>query len=858
MGIFNFIKSAFSNTTAQPESQYEEVMRAAYAELFAKNFRDWWSLKASDVNVFAEKLMLLTDKQKKNFIISAIIEVDSFSKRNDRSYSYDNINYQRSQVANIFMRQLLRTKLLLDDEDIREIASAFFSYDMYGHNINILFWPISSFINQIEKQIKERGLSDHLNDTLVALLEKLEENNYAGTEKEKSKLLEKIKVVLFDNNKDNVGVKPTFFVGEDEFALYANTFLESLNEQEQQQWFKMMLQAQKASGAKPSKKYLDEFKLLFKEYGADKFKLHVNDWFVFLVSIKGRQVVDPFYHVLKYEFIESVNATTVKGFLWACVHFHDKTTLLNISKLAERTYKKIPGIGPVSTLLGNACVYVLANSKGLDGVGYLSRLRLRVTQSSLQNLIEKYLLEAAAAQGVSMHDIEDMAVDDHGLLNGKREYELEGYKAILEITAVGKTTLNWFKPDGSPQKTEPALIKDKHPAKLKKIKSTTKEVALSVSTQRDRLDRMFKSDRTMTGINFNEFYFSHGLMSFLAKKLIWIFEKNNNKKALYYLDGKWCDPKTEASEIILDENTRVSLWHPVFSTVDEIKAWREFMIQHKIVQPLKQAYREVYLLTDAEINTSTYSNRMAAHILKQQQFNSLANVRGWKYSVIGNFDNGGNQQATIDLKEYGLKASFWINEVAMENAMNDTGIWLYVATDQVRFADMVSNEVKALIDIPALLFSEIMRDTDLFVGVASVGNDPNWSDTGGLPGYRDYWQAYSFGDLTEVAKTRKSILEGLIPRLKIAHVSSLKDKFMIVKGKLRTYKIHLGSTNILMEPNDQYLCIVPDRAPKENKENIFLPFEGDAGLSIILSKAMLLANDDKITDTTITSQILKN
>ena len=77
----------------------------------------------------------------------------------------------------------------------------------------------------------------------------------------------------------------------------------------------------------------------------------------------------------------------------------------------------------------------------------------------------------------------------------------------------------------------------------------------------------------------------------------------------------------------------------------------------------------------------------------------------------------------------------------------------------------------------------------------------------------------------------------------------------MVKGKLRTYKIHIGSTNILMEPNDQYLCSVPDRSQKNHTENLFLPFEGDNGLSIILSKAFLLADDERITDSTITSQI---
>jgi hypothetical protein len=57
-----------------------------------------------------------------------------------------------------------------------------------------------------------------------------------------------------------------------------------------------------------------------------------------------------------------------------------------------------------------------------------------------------------------------------------------------------------------------------------------------------------------------------------------------------------------------------------------------------------------------------------------------------------------------------------------------------------------------------------------------------------------------------------------------------------------------------MEPNDQYLCIVRD-ASSAKSEDVFLPFEGDATLAIILSKAFLLAADTKITDETITRQI---
>lgn len=54
-----------------------------------------------------------------------------------------------------------------------------------------------------------------------------------------------------------------------------------------------------------------------------------------------------------------------------------------------------------------------------------------------------------------------------------------------------------------------------------------------------------------------------------------------------------------------------------------------------------------------------------------------------------------------------------------------------------------------------------------------------------------------------------------------------------------------------MEPNDQYLCIVPGRPAESSSDRLFIPFEGDKGLSIVLSKAFLLAEDDKITDSTI-------
>ena len=498
---------------------------------------------------------------------------------------------------------------------------------------------------------------------------------------------------------------------------------------------------------------------------------------------------------------------------------------------------------------------MLYQSKGLDGIGQLSRLKLRIKQGSTQALIDRYLTAAAVEQGVTIAEIEDMAVDDCGLIAGRRTMQFDDYKAELIVSGVGRTEIKWYKANGSLQKSPPASVKEKHAAKLKKLKDIAKQAEQTLVGQRDRIDRMFRSGRMISREVFDRYYLQHGLMAFLTGSIIWNFHLPSGSIVSAIHPGEyWVNAANEIVDV--ESFTGVSLWHPVQSTVAGIKAWRDFMILHKLQQPLKQAFREVYILTDAELVTRSYSNRMAANILRQHQFNSLAKARGWRYSLLGAFDNGVDHGiASLVLPEHNLRAEYWVAEVNAENAMNDTGIWNYVSTDQVRFVNTVGETVVDLVDIPPLVLSEVMRDVDLFVGVASVGNDPAWADSGGLPVYRNYWESYSFGELSEVAKNRKEILAGLVPRLKIRDVASIREKFLVVKGKLRTYKIHIGSTNILMEPNDQYLCIVPDRSQKSHTDNLYLPFEGDNSLSVILSKAFLLADDDKITDTTITRQI---
>ena len=814
----------------------------------------------SKIKVFKEQVLPLPPNEKINFILDCIHKAYQWNKGMS-SYKSNDIGCQLFSLRMSFLNHLFKTKLILTEPDCVSIGKSFLLHNKL-HFSFLNSWPINSFINQIQK-IKKEELSESLKEVLVNIKMEVNKTNHSYYEKEIAKITDKIDGLLHHSENGKEVVKPQKFLGKDAFNSYGNQVIQNLPSIDQIHLYKILARAQGATGSKPTVKFLTESKKLIQALGEDKFRTIILDWFGFLNSLKEVVQENSYtysdgtvYNYTSYEFLSSPNIDALKGLAWMCLHVQDSTIIKTLATLADKSYRKIPGRGPAAAALGNACLYVLSKTAGMTGIAQLSRLKLRIKQSNTQTLIEKFLHEAAQEQGVSVHEIEDLAVDTFGLIDGKRTYSIEGFTGLLEVVSIGKTELKWFKPDGSPQKTVPTIVKEKHGVLFKEIKETAKQIELTLSAQRDRLDRQFKASRQFSWEYFNQYYFSHGLMSFLVKRIIWCLKSNGTSTNVIFQNHNWVTPQGHLFQPSSEH--QVEMWHPALVTVAEIRDWREFLLTHKILQPFKQAYREVYLLTDAEVNTRTYSNRMAAHLIKQHQFNSLAKIRGWKYSLLGCYDDGrSNEAATILLPDYNLRAEFWVNEVNADDAYNETGIWYYVATDQVRFVNLQTDEVLLLVDVPVVPFSEVMRDVDLFVGVGSVGNDPNWQDTGGLLPFRDYWHAYSFGELSEVAKTRKEILQGLIPRLKLAKVAEIIEKFLVVKGKYRTYKIHLGSTNILMEPNDQYLCIVPDRSKKNLAENVFLPFEGDTGLSVILSKAFLLAEDDKISDSTITSQILR-
>jgi hypothetical protein len=624
--------------------------------------------------------------------------------------------------------------------------------------------------------------------------------------------------------------------------------LESLDGPARDAWRALLDHASQCNATNPSTKWLDRAATLVEPIGGEAFTTHVDRWLSLLVTPGpvGKQVV---HRGQTYNNVPSEPSQDVLGGLawFAAVTKHPKAFAV-IADLAESSFRPIPRFGPRCLRVGKAAARALAWAGTLDAIGQLARLALRVRTPKGRKLVAQLLEEAITASGLSRQDVEETSVPDFGLKSGLATIPAGEFWAELDATNAYHPKLTWHKPGGAVSKSV-AAIKKAHPAAVELAQRTLKDVEGMLPAQRTRLELLLRDVRTWRFDAWRQRYREHGVLAPMVRRLIWTIDGT----PVVFVGGEARD--VSGSAIDVPRAAEVAIWHPLGRPVEEIVAWRQRLEALGIAQPFKQAHREVYPVTDAELQTRTYSNRFAAHIVKTAPLIAIGQTRKWTVSLYG--------ECTLQLPQFDLRAEYWCHEIQVDDAgLSGYDSYSYgpryLSTDQVRFYRPNVGEPMPVADVPPLAFSEVMRDLDLFVAIASVGADPNWTD-GGNDRYHRYWHDFSFGDLGETAKTRKAVLERLVPRLKIADRCSVTDKFLRVQGSIRAYKIHLGSGNILMEPNDQYLCIVPARggaltAP-DSGERVFLPFEGDTTLSVILSKAMLLAEDATITDETITHQI---
>ncbi len=724
------------------------------------------------------------------------------------------------------MAQLLRRSLPFGEDDLTRMLK------LANDNWDQMNWyrPHKSILGAIQRRFDHHELPA----ALVAQLKKVNRLTRGGFFEYAEDREVRKRAMLILGEIDPGAITPDF-----DWSKSLAKELAEISDSREAEWQALVEHAISATASRPSKKWLATAGQLVEAVGEEKFVALFNSTLPRIGAETHTEL----------PLGDDNNSHLVKGLVWIASLVPPEQVAREIKLLAIYCFRKIPGIGAVSTRVGNACVYVLGQMPGLESVAALNELNQKIKYPSARKLVEKALNEAAARSGMSRLDLEEISVPDFGLdENGELRRELDGLTGIARLEGPGAVTLAWQNDSsGKLQKTVPKAIKETCAAEIRELRRVVKDIQSTLQAQMLRLESMYLQDRAWAGADWQQRFIDHPLLGGAVRRLIWLFDSGDHRCAGVWRDGRPVDVSGEALPVALSEAS-VRLWHPIYSGADEVLGWRRYLLDNEITQPFKQAHREVYILTDAERTTEQYSNRFAAHVLKQHQMNALCQQRGWRYSLQGAFDSW--NEPTLELPTWNMHAEFWVEPI--ETEPGDSGIYPYVSSDQVRFVR--DGELIRLADVEPLVFSEVMRHVDLFVGVCSIGNDPEWNDRG-LEGYGQYWREYSFGDLNATARTRREILEFLLPKLKIADRCRIDDRYLVVRGNIRSYRIHLGSANILMEPDDQYLCIVEGRNSNVGRGKLFLPFEGDHRMAIILSKAFLLADDDKIKDRTILSQI---
>ncbi len=430
-----------------------------------------------------------------------------------------------------------------------------------------------------------------------------------------------------------------------------------------------------------------------------------------------------------------------------------------------------------------ACATALENLAITTGLMDVNRLMWQMESQKLEEL--RPLMEPVLLDGVSLR----LTIDDRGEPGIAVEKEGKALKTPPKSLAKNRVWLE--------------------------LKSTVKELKDVKRRSRESMERAMM-EGTLFGVRELRNISGNPILAPMLHSLVWTDDSHNG--FLEKADGNLVLVDLEGKRIRAD---RLRIAHP--HDLKIAGRWTDFMslvYERQLVQPFKQVFREYYPLTDDERQERTRSRRYAGHQVQPQRTAALLKSRGW----------------TVDYEE-GLQKVFYKEELIVR--LVAVADWFSPADIEAPTLEMVeffhrrTGENVPLTDIPPVLFSEVMRDLDMVVGVAHVGGvDPEASHS--------------------TTEMRLAIAGELMRLLGISNVSWVGSHARI-RGSLANYSVHMGS-GVVHAEGVGMLTILPVHSQARGR--IFLPFaDDDPKTAEIMSKLLLLAEDRKLKDPTILSQL---
>jgi hypothetical protein len=552
-----------------------------------------------------------------------------------------------------------------------------------------------------------------------------------------------------------------------------------------------------------------------------------------------------------------------KGVVWCLALRHQPATASAVGDFAIACLRKVPMLGAVSQKVGFACAQALGSMECSEAVSQLTRLRAKVQYSVARRLIEKSLREAAARNDLTVGDLEDLAVPLFLLdAEGTSERTLGDATVTVRLSEAGDVAAAWRNADGKPLKSAPSHIKKAFPSEVKSVSAFAKELEHVYLAQRSRLESSFAETRTITLAHWRRHFIDHPLLGFMGRRLIWVFSNEHGwERSGLYSNGEVRDPHGE----VIDPTsaTKVRLWHPLSSGRSELQQWRERIFTAAIRQPFRQAFREFYQVTEDERRTTPYSNRFAGILMRQHQFSALCRARGWTYRLMGDGFDGFNVPTKV-LAPWNMHVEFYVDLPPNHDAatgdsagaeQSTSGINLFLGSDQVRFYR--DRQEVAVDDVPAIVYSEVMRDVDLFTTVSAVGQDASWCDQGER-GTGTLAPRPDVDELTAIVALRVDMLSRVLPLTPIADRCRIDKSWLVVRGVLGTYRIQVAWGGVVRETDSglfQRLNIPHQLLEDVSADFSVFPIDLDYRTETILRKAYVLANDGQIDSPDLVRQL---
>ncbi|TBN06691.1 DUF4132 domain-containing protein [Hyunsoonleella flava] len=393
--------------------------------------------------------------------------------------------------------------------------------------------------------------------------------------------------------------------------------------------------------------------------------------------------------------------------------------------------------------------------------------------------------------------------------------EIDNVVVELFVNAQGKADIKVTK-DGKSQKSIPAKYrKDKQIKSLQKNKAYLRK---QYSRTRISLENAMLREEVFSKEELKNILI-HPVVKAMLNKLV-LYNKTKNTFG-FYKEGGLED--SEGKLISIAEDDAVVIAHP--SHLYENVVWdlyQKYAFDTKLVQPFKQIFRELYVITKDEIERNLQSERYQGHQIQPQKTVALLRSRGWTV----NHEEG--------LQKVYHKKGFIASIYAMADWFSPADIEA-PTLEHIAFHSRNTYKPIPLTDIDSVTFSEVMRDLDLVVSVAHVGGvDPEASHS---------------------TMQMRGALARETARLFKADNVTVQERHILIKGTLADYSIHLGSG--MVSKTGLQLSIIPVHS--QHRGRLFLPFiDDDPKTAEIISKMKLLSEDNKIKDPTILAQIQRS